>query len=110
MSTFKRKRVIKGKGGQAHNKSGLQTLSLLQLSDDELNELHTTLMDTMVEHEFSVGCCRTTCWRTQLASGKVHYKGRKYDGYAIIAWMKFGRNELLKVKPNKVSTEKRLYI
>jgi len=88
-----------------HNKSNKATLSVLDLSDEDLDTYHTTLLETRL-HEGPDLIEGSDCAFTKATDGRFSLGSKKVCyGYQLIAWKKFGRVALTAVPSNKTNAE-----
>jgi len=96
-----------GGTGQPHNKSGSTYLSILdesKYSHDRVLLFHRTLLTQVRPHQ---GLCQASpCKLMEATSGRFTYQQVKVSyGYQLVAYVKYGRETLLRVPTAKLATD-----
>lgn len=85
---------------RVHNKSGSNTLTILEYNDDELLQFLNTVKEGIkIDKEGMIE--DSPCYILNAKDGKITYGSKKIWAYHIVAYHKFGRREMNRVPSNK---------
>lgn len=96
--------IISNMADRTHNKSNINTLVILSSSDDIIKTWSTTMADSLFRFDGLISGSDCLCLTAQDGRLTVNRKKVAY-GYHIVAFNKFGREELKKVTTNKLQTD-----
>lgn len=94
-----------------HNKSGMETLAILDNSDDKINTWASNLFGSPKKYFVDAAPTEclipdSPCFHLKGEDGRLSIKGVKVCyGYQLVAYCKFGRDELSKVASSKTNQE-----
>lgn len=79
-------------------------LTLVQMDDNDLQLHWEHLLDYLIETDGTIES--SPCWLTNPKDGRISIKGiKKFFGYQLAAWSKYGREYLEIVPPNKTKAD-----
>jgi len=88
-----------------HNKSGNSNLSILNITDEEL-ELHWKKLHSKSVVQQRGIIENSPCWNTNAADGRYSHQQKKICfAYQLSAWKKYGRQALFSIPSNKTSPD-----